>query len=181
MTEKYNRSDPAVAREWLEWAELCPQSDNAQDYVTQTGGLFVPMRDALFSGTGVSQYEVLSRERGQRVGSFGPRAVGLRKVRSTSCVLHSGNHSSNARKTHSRIIVEEADGTVVDVPIGCLNSVYPGRDEQRQARKEKLSVEKKAARDKKARLDARRREEGWDCGDIIVNASEVSIWYVVVL
>ena len=173
MIEQYSTHKPKVAEEWKEWLDISPKSNSAQDFVTEIGGIFIPLRDVLFSGTGVSDFEVECRHRGVRGGLYGSHADGIRRVKATACVLHNENKTSGARKIPPRVVVRNCDGSTPTDMVGVLPNVYPGREEQRAARK-KTNVERKEARAKKARLDARRREEGWDCGDIIVNDSDDS-------
>ena len=43
MIEQYSTHKPKVAEEWKEWLEISPKSNSAQDFVTEIGGIFIPL------------------------------------------------------------------------------------------------------------------------------------------
>mmetsp|Transcript_18373 Transcript_18373/g.26752 ORF Transcript_18373/g.26752 Transcript_18373/m.26752 type:complete len:125 (-) Transcript_18373:7740-8114(-) len=73
-------------------------------------------------------------------------------------------HSIKARMKPPCIAVVDADGKQVTVEKGALNAVYRARNNQREANKTAKRL-KKAEQHKQARLDARRKKEGWDLED----------------
>ena len=156
MYATYKNDNPDIANEWKHFEDhLFPQSDSAQDYVAESG-LFIPFKNELFDRTGISPYEVEARARNPRVQQRLSTQV-LRKVVSTFCVMH----SIKARMKPPCIVVVDADGKQVTVEKGALNAVYRARNNQREANKTAKRL-KKAEQHKQARLDARRKKEGWD-------------------
>jgi hypothetical protein len=162
MSSHYAQSRPEVAREWVHWAKnVAPLTDESQDYVTtnhgvvpalchdggeylleevESSGVYVPFKDRLFGSTGTAFHQVVARERGTRGQSR--KGVTMRQVESTTCVLHAGSKNTEAKKTPSRVVTQEVDGTIPDGVVGVLNNVYPGRGERREATKKKRADKK---------------------------------------
>lgn len=156
MISTYQASQPDISEEWQKWIqEVAPQSDDAQDYVRNNGGVvnilpvlnglseyamnegagvYVPFKSRIFGGTGVSETFVGPRLRGNQSNS---RGISMRVVEPTTCVLHSGHRNAAAKSTPSRVVVMNADGTTPSEPIASLNNVYEGRAARRENVKKK--------------------------------------------
>jgi hypothetical protein len=174
MASHYAASRQSVSDEWTNWAaNSAPLSDSAQDYVTTkhgvvpalwqgddylltsfTGpGVYVPFRRRIFGETGVSEVDVEARERRVREGRMSGAI--MRQVTSTTCMTHSGNSRAQGKKTPSRLVTQNADGSTPLEAIGVLNNVYPGRGERRESAKQKRAATKAAKDAKKAADDAK--------------------------
>ena len=164
MRSQFAKGRPEVTKEWMKWStEQFPASDNVQDYVTthcgtqpvksvgtefvlnadesDSCGVYIPFKEQLFGKLGLSEFDVIPRQRNSRSGG------NMRVVESTTCVQHAGHKNTTASKVPSRLVVQEADGTTPVEGRGVLNSVYAGREERRRIAQE---VRRKRNSDKQA-------------------------------
>ncbi len=163
MISSHRILKPKVSEEWEDWIKnVAPLSDNAQEYAVkhcgvvpimniggraamtysvEGGGVYVPFRNRIFGLTGVSVNAIAPRPRGDRTGNS--RGIPMRIVDSTTCVLHSANHNAAAKSVPSRLVVMNVDGSTPAEPKGVLNGFYGGREEKREATKEKRSAKRR--------------------------------------
>jgi hypothetical protein len=162
MISSYRKSKPKVSEQWEDWMNnVAPLSDNAQEYAVnrcgvvpilkiggkeiksyavEGGGVYVPFRNRIFGMTGVSDAEIAPRPRRDRTDIS--RGIPMRIVDSTTCVLHSGNHSAAAKSVPSRLVTRNADGSIPAEPKAALNGFYGGREEKRKATKDRRAASK---------------------------------------
>jgi hypothetical protein len=172
MMTSYAIDKPSVAAEWEKWINDAPGSDNSHEYRSSTGGImvqtsgsntyetdgnvYVPFRNQLFGHTGVNELHVDPRPRNLKSAVGG---LNMRKVESTSAVLHSGNKSAAAKQVPARKVVQDLDGTAPLVPYGSLNSAYPGRAGRRELAKKKSKKTKDAKAQKIKDAKAQKKAE----------------------
>jgi hypothetical protein len=182
MISHYRKSKADVAEEWQLWSmDFAPLSDNVQDYLTGAcgvvptasvgqefkleergegeGGVYIPFKRLMFSASAMSEVDVDPRQRGTRELFRPVVTTGIRVVESTSCVLHNGNNNATARRIPSRVVVQETNGDSPAEPKTALNGVYPGRDEKREAARERTAEAKQRKDAEKAEAKQRKDAE----------------------